>query len=62
MKTRVNLLAASVAVAVICTGCRKENTAVPAKPDGAVAGEWVPETAPPAHDPNDGGDHSGHNH
>ncbi len=64
MKKRVNLLIVAMTIAGLCAGCRQENTAAPAaaKPAPAVAGEWTPETAPAAHDPNDGGDHSGHNH
>jgi hypothetical protein len=64
MKYTLCLFAAAVMVSGICTGCRKADTATPAsikKPE-TTDKEWAPETAQPAHDPNDGGDHSGHNH
>jgi len=64
MKYTLCLLSAAAILAGMCTGCKKETTETPATPEAvkAAAKDWAPETATPAHDPNDGGDHSGHNH
>ena len=63
MKYTLCLFAAAVIVSGICTGCKKDNSETPAAIEKAAAAkEWAPEMAKPAHDPNDGGDHSGHNH
>lgn len=57
------LLVAAVLISGLCAGCKKEQPSSPAAIKGTIAAkEWSPETAAPAHDPNDGNDHSGHNH
>jgi len=74
MKKAVSMLAASGIIAILCVGCGKAKKPVPAEaapkaeavaqPKESRAKQWEPETAeqPKAHDVNDGGDHSGHNH
>ena len=68
MKYTLRILAAAGMIAGLCSGCKKEEKVTPAEveqPKAKVAKDWEPETAAPAahaHDPNDGGDHSGHNH
>ena len=73
MKTAVSMFAVLGMIATLCIGCGKKDKPVPeeaAPKTGAVtqtkessAQQWEPETATPkAHNPHDGGDHSGHNH
>ena len=65
------LVLATLTAVIIGAGCSKKEPpttanaeADPAAPAPAAATNWAPEeaTAPAAHDPNDGKDHSGHNH
>lgn len=74
MKKAVSMLAVPGMIATLCIGCGKAHepeTAEAAVKVEAVtqtkessAKQWEPETATPptAHNPQDGGDHSGHNH
>lgn len=74
MNNATKILIAMIMVAGLCIGCGKSKTPEPVKPDAvakpaakpeATDAKWEPETAkekPAAHNPNDGGDHSGHNH
>jgi len=64
MKYTLCILAAAAMIAGF-TGCDKKNTATPAETVTATVEktkDWTPETAAAAHNPNDGEDHSGHNH
>ncbi|MBT3200878.1 MAG: hypothetical protein HN350_13295 [Phycisphaerales bacterium] len=74
MKKVISLFAVLMMIGVLCVGCEKTETSKP-DADGQQTGEvkkdtdknWEPETkkeaAPAAaHDHNDGGDHTGHNH
>lgn len=64
MKNIPALLIAAALISGLCAGCKKEQPSSPAaiKGKAANAKDWSPEVAAPAHDPNDGQDHSGHNH
>ncbi len=67
MKKLICVFAMLVMFGVLCTGCQKTEEPAPTaveEPNQTDANNWQPETAAPpvAHDPNDGGDHSGHGH
>ena len=74
MKRAVSMFAVLGMIASLCVGCGKKDKPVPeeaASKTEAVTQtkesstkQWEPETATPpkAHNPHDGGDHSGHNH
>jgi hypothetical protein len=66
MRYILGTLTVAVMLAGFCTGCDKSKNETPEavadKAKAAAAKDWTPETAAPAHDPNDGGDHTGHNH
>ncbi|MDA3924869.1 MAG: hypothetical protein PF904_09245 [Kiritimatiellae bacterium] len=64
MKYTLCILAAAAMIAGF-SGCNKKEEVTPTETLKATtekAKEWAPETAAPAHDPSDGGDHTGHNH
>lgn len=69
MKKVTRVIAAVLMIAGLGAGCGNGNKSVPEPetadhPEVAGATNWAPETAeePHAHDPNDGHDHTGHNH
>lgn len=69
MNNTTKILMAMIMVAGLCIGCGKSETPEPVKPAATpeiTSEKWAPETAteekPAAHNPNDGHDHSGHNH
>lgn len=69
MKKAICVFAMLVMFGALCAGCKKADTPAPTPaavepPTTAPAENWTPPTAvePPAHDPNDGEDHSGHGH